>query len=299
MVDAAHHSNCTAFVKTDLARPPARYRNEAVFRSAELLIASTPKKAARKFPRWLVFAAGLLLGIGLTFVGMTFWRGGASPSSAVERVPSATTAKITSPGPTANGRANLAAATPPSTAAATVPTDPADTPSEQPDSSVATESAVDGARRTAPVASFTTAFARANLPAREASSYSVTGLTRFFADLTLRGQLLSDTAAPVSVEFTVRRLAAGDGNNLFGVVRFLNGNDQIAGNRLEGQIRDRTLTLRETKTLWTTNGRPFPVGRTFVIHLPEDPARDESKITGSWSFGSRGGTLVLTVAMPW
>lgn len=65
-VDAPRSFGCTARVKTDVAPPPARYRNEAVFRSAELLIASKPKPAARQFPRWLVFVTGLLVGVGAT-----------------------------------------------------------------------------------------------------------------------------------------------------------------------------------------------------------------------------------------
>ena len=53
-------------VKSDTAPRRPRYRNEAVFRSAERLIASRPARPPRKRPsRWLVFSLGIACGLSV------------------------------------------------------------------------------------------------------------------------------------------------------------------------------------------------------------------------------------------
>jgi hypothetical protein len=114
----------------------------------------------------------------------------------------------------------------------------------------------------------------------------------------LRGELRSEKAAPVGVEFALRRLAEGDGSKVLGVVRFLTtSNSRFAANTVTGEIRNHTMTLRETGGAWTMGRIPQSVGRAFVIHLPTEPTNAE--ITGTWSFGLQSGTLALKVAPPW
>jgi hypothetical protein len=124
-------------------------------------------------------------------------------------------------------------------------------------------------------------------------------VTRFFGERTIRGHLFSDTAAPVSVEFTVQLVAGGAGNKLTGVVRYLNRNDSVAEHGLDGEIHDHTLTLRETVRLSSARGTPTALGRTFELRVPEGPARLGRRFGGTWSFGGQSGTLSAVVTTPW
>jgi hypothetical protein len=135
--------------------------------------------------------------------------------------------------------------------------------------------------------------------AQSAAAVTTTTVTRFSHDLTLRGHLLSETAEPVSVEFILRRFVGGDGSQINGVAQYLNRNDVIVANRLEGKIRDRILTLHETERAPAFGGSSAPLGRIFTFQLPTLPFRDDIPITGVWALGALGGRIELVVALPW
>jgi len=125
-------------------------------------------------------------------------------------------------------------------------------------------------------------------------------ITRFVAELTLRGQLISADARPLEVEFALRRLVEPDGD-IVGMVRFFQGEDRIASHRVQGKLRDRTLVLDELDEVWTKQPAPrmpVVVDRTYTIELPVDHATGE--ITGTWSTRYQKGTIAsLRIMPPW
>jgi hypothetical protein len=80
-------------VKNDAATRRPRYRNEAVFRSAERLLASrpVPPPPDRRPSRWLVFLLGLACGVSVIF----WWRAKTEPSrtASIATVDEAVTAR--------------------------------------------------------------------------------------------------------------------------------------------------------------------------------------------------------------
>ena len=247
-----------------------------------------------------MFAAGIVVGIGLTFLGQKFWRE-TRLQPAVETGPTAAAVKIAPSVTSRNQPTRPATTTTAVTPPATEPVTPADTLTARPHLSPSANATIYRLRRVMAAISFLVPPDRINAAAQEAGSSMVTTARRIRAELTLRGQLRSETTGPLSIEFSIRRLDTGDGNNLTGVVRYLNRNDLVVGHQLEGRISNRTLALQETSALGNV-GEPrqsFLLGRTFVIHLPKGFIQDDSEIDGTWSIGTQSGTLLLKLASPW
>ena len=66
---------------------------------------------------------------------------------------------------------------------------------------------------------------------------------------------------------------------------------RIADNIVTGTLSGRTITLRELGAVWIRNGISYPLGRVFVIQLPD--GNHPTGITGTRSFEGARGTLAL------
>ena len=284
-------------MRTPPSRPHPRYRNEAVFRSAQQLLAPRPPaptpRAAPRVPR-LIGALGLLI---LGVVIGRYW-------------PRAATSEIDSP---ARVNADIAMIDDAAAPVATVDESPRDLtnrlkfPAPKSANSRPREAKppLDDLTSASPLLAHPidaarTSFGSVVLPAAPAISATVTTNGPAF---TLRGMLSFDTpqAAPLAVEFSLRR----KGKGIAGVVRYLSPEgDRLVANTVFGNVTGRVVDLREKDLVWikapitppTTNPAWRELGRSFVFELPETAA---AEIIGRWSLGDRGGKLTLSAAAPW
>jgi hypothetical protein len=273
-----------AFVKPEAPPFTPRYRNDIVFRSAQRLLASPPKKPTRKRPsRAIVFLLGLACGLGVAFLLLRATREAASPT------PNGDTATRTTFGvrkrldpPRLNASPAVGAAAPAFQATTTAPAEEPPAP-EAP--------APTAGRRPVPrIAPPPTSASRLAPPPQ-----APTTLIRFTTSLTLRGSLFSSTAAPVDVAFTLFLIPGPQGTAIHGSVRFFDEANLLSFHRLAGRLENRTVTVSETVP--APAGRPSPAaGRMFVIEMPTDPRSDE--ISGSWVHGTKHGTLTLKSVLP-
>jgi hypothetical protein len=284
-------------VKTaDRVRAPLRYRNDAVFRSAERLLTAAPAIPARpRAPRWMIFSGGLVLGLALT----------AGLALRVRRAPVQIGAIVVSSAfepetPPADRGANVRPASAPRANPLPAPTaavPPAPTLTRSTLETAAAEAvATTNAARRAATANLPRTAAAANSPAAM-PIVAIDGgpaVPAAVAEVTLRGELRSDTAAPVRVEFVLRR--AGSAPAVNGFVRFFDGEARIAANAVTGAVSGNILSLRETQAVGSI-APGFPVGRQFIIFLPGNGAAPE--LRGSWLFGAARGTLSLAISAPW
>jgi hypothetical protein len=278
-------------VKTDLAPPPARYRNEAVFRSAERLLASSPKKRSWRPGLWQVLVFAGLAG-GLIAV---FWL--RRPPREMGSAGSAADATANEVIVTSHGVNRPLEGAAPALGIPAAPTSALDhpAPSSRPEN---TPRAAFDPRSARPATARATA--RNSAPAEDAADHAPTltwlVLARSTAGLRLRGELRSEAARPIPVEFQLYLLPGPLGGSVDGAVQFLDGPAQLKPVHVSGSWFNRTIVLREVDE--TSHGSTLsPGGYRFVLELP-GPAESE-KFTGAWSHGSnRVGILVLNHARP-
>lgn len=284
-------------VKTDLQRPAVGYRNDAVFQSAQRLIASRPAKQKRPLG-WGVLA-GVALGMfAAGFAVRGFWasRDGAKVSDPVQAVSAGQ--EITA-APTKAKR--------PAVAQATAPGDdvkPTRAAAKGVAGAVTSDSGADGGATPAGTAG-------AGLVARDAARASFAGpagketvhTTVSVIEIALRGRLDEESATSVAVplEFYLRV----NGRVVSGYVRFLDADGERAeAHWAAGEIDGRKVRLRDRGMAWArqaTGPGPNPtgwvVGREFVFDLPEKSGTEP--ILGVWSLGTRRGTLTMAPSLPW
>lgn len=251
-----------------------------MFRSAERLLASPPKKPARKLPaRSVVFLLGLAVGIGSAF----WWLRPARESISDTVDGNA----ATSSGFVGRKRLNLpltivnptfGAAAPRFPSATTGATDPS-SPAADTDLRSGTASGVTP-RPSAPGTA--TPAVRAGVPTTPA-----TILMRFTSRFKLRGELRSTSAKSIPVEFELFLLPDRVGGSVTALVSFTDDPNQVGPVTIFGRWLSRTITLHQ--------GERSPIGRTFVIEFPAIDADDE--FTGLWSYNGAAGTLVLKSAL--
>ncbi len=273
-------------MKTEAAWPRAPYRNDAIFRSAERLLASHPKKTARKLPpRTVVFLVGLVCGVGVTVWLLRPARetgNAVAGAKHVERTRPTLSLVDTKPVP-----------------AVTAAAQPADL-GELPE----TPSAAAGSPRTtavprpapAAVPVFPASVSRgATSPAADTITTPATILTRFTTAFKLRGQLRGSYTTPSNVEFELYLVRGPRSSSLQGIVRFIDGPMRVPSFRVAGSWVERTITLSEiVKVTNGTSSTPSP--HTFALEFPETDATDE--ISGSWSYIGLNGTLTLKGVLP-
>jgi hypothetical protein len=271
---------------TEAPRP--RYRNPAVYRSAERLLAAPPKRSATKLPRSFYFGAGLAIGLGLAVVIPTLWFA-SRPAPALEAKPVPPAASGARPPASVSRPAPPAPAIAPRTAASRVvvpAAPPRTTPADD-------ETSTLWAKQRAAIQTFV---AWVPTETRRSSRTTYTIVTRFVAELQLRGRLRTEGGPVFSTEFEIFRLTGGDGKRLYGTVRYaeLDG-PAVATIRLDGLVVDGAIQLRET----TPTGaiRPsFLIGRKFEIQLPNE--NDRPELLGVWTLGGTHGTVELVVVPP-
>jgi hypothetical protein len=113
--------------------------------------------------------------------------------------------------------------------------------------------------------------------------------------ITLRGELRADGVASMPVELVIRPEVGVQLGKVNGVVRYMQGDQRVVANVLEGEFQEAMLVLRETKPLevdGAATAAPAALGREFVIRLPANAAESDD-LSGAWSFGDTRGTLLL------
>ena len=270
-------------MKTEVAQPRVPYRNEAVFRSAERLIAAAPKKtAARRPSRPLIFALGLACGLALAFLLLP----DVPEALGTANVPDETAADAS-----VNLRHPLAPARP--DAATTDPTASAAT------AAVAQASAAHGATpappprpilsRPAPIAPAAAPRVGDRVPLAPPIL-----ITQSTTRLKLKGELRYPSAdiAPLTINFDLQFKPfrhAGDGA-LEGLVQVLDDKSPEPAFRVTGVLANRLITLAEVRKIPVGASRA-PFGYVFVLELSGDSPTEE--ISGSWTHGVANGTLVV------
>jgi hypothetical protein len=275
-------------VETTEAPPRPRYRNDAIYRSAQKLLATGPITARRRPSRWLVFVAGITLGLVLAVVAIGYWSRDASGVFAdgprTPKTLSPVAAKSDVPHRAAPPRASTPL--PQSGSAATIgaPSDAVGSASNHDSTSELSGWAISSA-----VTNFLDVPAKARL---HSPPRSISIVTPFVAELILRGELRTTGGSDaVAVEFVLRRLAPGEESIIVGTVTFLPGEKRSSTLRLTGTIKGRTISVQEIASPIHTRS-PAAV-RHFVIELPAD--RTDPIIAGEWSFGTQSGVLGLAV----
>lgn len=283
-------------VKTVVRRPVTRYRNEAVYRSAQQLIAAR-RPAPKVVPRSLIFLGGIAVGLLLAYqiYSLTILRKEAGPLVS----PTLTPELVARRAPAAADKTVAAESSPNVGAPSSAPI-PAITSDPLPDPA-GTEEPLGPALRAIPVPRSTVNANRVSTV--PAFNRATTWATLLVSEFTLSGFLQSAQAQTLTVEFT---LHFSDSRHVAveGAIHFVFGKTRFASNRVVGEIVGRTLTLRETGQLWKrqsdyplTNPAVFEVGRSFVLPLPEKSG--SQLIIGTWSQGNLKGTLQLSATPPW
>jgi hypothetical protein len=291
-IDPVARGCSTPAVKPVVAPDRPRYRNEAVFRSAERLIASEPKpRAWKRAPRPLFFLGGLASGFAAALLLLWTWRESAPSNARVDAALSnqAGARKATNrPPPVARPALDTPASTAPSPAGTEqipAPTNPVTeqhppaTPAPRP------SPALPSAQRFSPAPRV---ISLAPPAAWLAVASSTTGLK-------LRGELLLIGSAPVKVEFQLFLVPARRGSSVEGTVRFIDDPTLPESIRVQGAWFHGAITLSEIHVM--PRGAYYkPVVHKFVLELPESDESNE--VLGIWSHGGRTGKLVLRTALP-
>lgn len=274
-------------MRTEAPQPRPRYRNEAVFRSAERLLASQPKKNARHSPpRALIFLLGLACGLSIAF-----WL--LRPTS--QSLTPDTNADAATVGPyVGRKRLNppLAHAKPTSAPAAPAPVI-ADAPP------AAAESTVAPVEKPAASTSGPRAIVIAPRPAARPPADNDHAPLGFFLKqasnlIKLRGELRDGPAGRRTVDFELYLTAGRLSGSVHGLVWL--ADDRVRANPfpVSGRWFDRTITLRETVKL--IHGSSPPPAHSFVLEFPRYDETDA--ISGTWSHAGFAGKLVLRVMPP-
>lgn len=302
-------------MKTSPGRPRSRYRNEAVFQSAQRLLSSPaplprPSSPAPSFSRARAFvlflAAAALFATGI-FVGLR-WRDAAPDELSASARPAEA-----SPDSASAESASADALAPAAPSSDDTPKDPASTTRQskrpRPGGDPVAPSPAENAAPAPPSAlAPTPARGGASILSAGDAATSTLVLTPVVlgAEVTIRGQLTSPSAPPLDFEFSLRRT----NDSLTGVVRYLTPNGKrIVANTVKGEIAEgRHVELRETGTAWTVSGtspkflREFRPHRSFAFKLPAQ-ADAKDVFPGYWSsyiqHDPASGDLTLWFAAPW
>ncbi len=273
-------------MRTEAPHPRPRYRNDAVFRSAERLLASQPKKPARRLPpRAIVFLLGLACGLGLAFWLLRPVRetgtliAGANATTGTDYI--------------GRKRLNLplADAKPTFTAGAPSFANPSAEAAEPTPAPVETSAATSSASRT--IATTPRPAARPTA----ALDYAPLGffLTEPTTLIKLRGELHQGPAGRRTVEFELYIKPGRLSGSVEGHVTL--ADDRVRGEPffVTGRWLNRTITLGETVKM-THGSSARPSAHSFVLEFPRGDEVDE--IIGFWSHAGFNGTLVLKSALP-
>lgn len=272
-------------MKTEVTPGSSRYRNDAVFRSAERLLASTSRKPARPAPpRSVIFVAGLLCGVGIAFWALRPATKNA-PDAANPDAPTAVQPPASTPPPSPRRGAEATAPTHvPTPAAATLAAPEQATQPVAPDAPVAGD-----VRSIAPITS-------SHGAALEPATAPLNIVTRSSVAITLRGHLHTASGEMTAVEFALNLSPIGSNQPVYGLVRFRDRPERPDERHVSGTWNDRTLTLQQSAAPTTTGLRPYGQ-RTFILEFPPS----NIPITGRWShqtpIGKTEGTLTLTVSL--
>lgn len=275
-------------MRTEAPPPRPRYRNEAVFRSAERLLASPPKQPARRLPsRSIVFLLGLACGLGVAFWLIRPVRQSEAPTASADSASGSTHVDRKRPTlPLANAQPTIVANAP---VAAPTPTPAADSPPAP----TATPPATPGAPR----ATATALAPRSAVRPPPAAEFASLGafLTQPTNLIKLRGELRDGPAGKRTVDFELT-LTRGrhDGGSARGLVWLADERVRAEPFRVTGEWFDRTIFLRETVKM--IHGSSPPPAHSFVLKFPHYGESDP--ISGTWSHGWFTGKLVLQVVPP-
>ncbi|MBI5766453.1 MAG: hypothetical protein HZA93_01570 [Verrucomicrobia bacterium] len=275
------------------AVPPAaensshRYRNDAVFRSAERLIATASKRPVRdRAPRAALFLVGLICGFAAAFFLFHRWE------------QSAAATKKSSPAgipPVAKRRSPDSIPSSPASAASVL----GNQPDETAKGGLPPAAMSQAAPIAEPPASLRPAAIRPNATgASGAGTQSAVsfGTTTSVTTVKLRGEIRFPAGRPpVTVEFQLYFRPRSGRAVATGTVQFLSGPDQGEPVRLEGVLQNRTLNLNQVTNL-PRGGYNVPILHQFVIEFPD--VNKPADIGGTWSFGAREGKLALKVLLP-
>ncbi len=268
----------TSAVKAEATHLRPRYRNEAVFRSAERLLASPPPSHSpiRRSRRGLYFAAGLLCGIALTF--LVRWTASRNPP-ATELASSATSAQAPR---------NLPAPRPVATLpSAHQPAQPATAVEAVSETLLPNDASADSAATRQPKV---TVIPRPAAPANTAAKpYVIQTLTTFTSSIVLRGTMESESPAtpPLEVEFLLLFEGKG-GTTVQGHVRISDESVLKSFHRVSGIYANGTVTISEPIVRRNGLFQPLKPFR-FVIRLHPNGVI----ASGTWHNGGARGTLAL------
>lgn len=270
--------------ETSPLRPRPRY--DAVYRSAERLIASrpSPSPSRRRPRRSLIFLLGVTCGLVPAFL---LWR------ASDDIVPIASKREATTTTvyrerkrlqlPLADARATFGANAP------ARPVAPNNPPIATPTTSTAVALVPAHPTRSAPATPRSTPTAAAGALMTPAMI-----LSRFTTSFKLRGEARATNGTKSHIEFDLQLLPAHLGGTVEGSVRYIDGNPRPRNPiQLSGLWMNRTLTLQETVK---ANALPQPQGWVFVLEFPETDASDD--VTGYWSHRGQTGTLALRPLLP-
>ncbi len=275
-------------MKRDAVEVRAPYRNAALFRSAERLIASSPKKPDRLRPsRTFVFAVGLTCGFGLAllllplaFEAITRAMRGDEPAA---NIPANLRHRFTFTGQDSKNAA-------PAPATSTTLTEAASAPATAP-------TPVPTPRRNS-IRSAATAPSSASRVTGRAPPVQTIIITQSTTRIMLKGELRSPSSsvstAPIVVNFDLHFQPGRRDGSLQGLVQVLDdANPQLAF-RVAGILSKSTITLSEIQKT-SAEASLAPSGYVFVIELPAATATGE--FLGRWTHGATRGNLVVRSAL--
>lgn len=277
-------------MKTDATPSSSRYRNDAVFRSAERLLASTPRKPARTWPpRSIVFMAGLLCGVVIAFWAVRRTTNNASDATSPTAV---SVAEVTPPksAPASSVRGSGQAPVLVPTAQPPLPPVMAGEPPTEPLAPATSDA--DNIRSTTPLrrSSNSTASATATTP----PIIVTTPITR----VNLRGYLLNASGEKVNaVEFTLNVPPLGVDQPVSGLVRFLDHPERRDEREVSGTWLGGTLTLQQADAPNSSGLRPYG-HRTFTLDYPPSPLPINGRWTHQTSTGTGEGAMSLEATRP-
>ena len=276
-------------MRTEAPQPRPRYRNEAVFRSAERLLASPPKKPARRSPpRALMFLLGLACGLGIAFWLLRFTSQSQTPD---------TNADAATAGPyVGRKRLNLPLANAKPASATTAPAPGiADAPPAEAESTVAPVEKPAATTSGGPRAIVIAPRTAARPPAGNEHAPLGFFLTQASNLIKLSGELRDGPAGRRTVEFELYLRAGRLSGSVHGLVWLADDRVRADPFSVSGRWLNRTITLSEIKK--TTRGSSAsPPAHYFVLEFPQTGETDE--ITGIWSHAGFRGRLALKSTPP-
>ena len=276
-------------MKPEVVNARAPYRNEAVFRSAERLIAAAPKKnAARRPSRPIVFALGLACGLALAYLLFPHVRealGDAhrpnEPAAEALVEPRRRVAPVRSDAATAAATATTAPAATPDAAQAAAANSATPAPPTRPIRP-----------RPAPTPSAFAPRVGDRVPLVQPII-----ITQSTTRLKLKGELRYPSAdvAPLTVNFDLQFKPLRDPGHgaLEGLVQVLDDKSPTPAFRVTGALVNRLITLGEIQKI-PFGASQAPFGYVFALDLSGDSTAEE--ISGLWTHGAGNGTLVVRQA---